>query len=133
MIYMIALHPEVEKKVRAEIDEFMSEDDYSFDNLNNLKYIKNVQKETIRLRGPAPFLFFREIVKDHIFQGITLKKGTMINPCQVSNHYNEQYYKDPLEFRPERWDDECDDVPAFFVGGFSAGPRSCIGKSLAFL
>lgn len=44
MIYLIAQHPEVEKKVREEIKEFMSTNNYSYENLKNLKYIDNIQK-----------------------------------------------------------------------------------------
>ena len=46
MIYLVVKHPEVEKKVRVEIEEFMKEDDYSYENLKNFTYIDNVEKET---------------------------------------------------------------------------------------
>ena len=38
-----------------------------------------------------------------------------------------------MEFRPERWTSECENNPIFASGGFSAGPRVCIGKHLAKL
>ena len=51
----------------------------------------------------------------------------------VGLHYSEKYYKNPTEFRPERWINECSNLPAFAFAGFSGGPRSCIGKNLAKL
>ena len=51
----------------------------------------------------------------------------------MSNHYSEKYFKDPKVFRPERWLNECDDLPQFVLGGFGGGTRTCIGKHLAML
>lgn len=36
-------------------------------------------------------------------------------------------------FRPERWEKDCDNNHPFALGGFSGGPRTCIGKHLAYL
>lgn len=52
---------------------------------------------------------------------------------QRGSHYNPKYFKDPEEFRPERWENECDNIHPYAFLGFSAGPRSCIGKQLALL
>jgi cytochrome P450 len=57
MIYSIATHPEVERKVREEINTYMKDEDYSFENLKNLTYIDLLQKETTRYYGPAIYLF----------------------------------------------------------------------------
>ena len=59
MIYYVATNPQVEKKVRAEIEAEIQGEDYTFDTLKKLKYIDLIQKETTRLYGPAPGLFFR--------------------------------------------------------------------------
>lgn len=44
MIYYIAMNPRIEEKVRSEIKQFMSTDDYSYQNLKNLTYIDMLQK-----------------------------------------------------------------------------------------
>ena len=72
MIYLIAQHPQVEAKIREEIDCFMKKDDYSFENLKNFKYIDMVQKETTRIYGPAIALFVRKAIKDNILGGIPI-------------------------------------------------------------
>ena len=54
-------------------------------------------------------------------------------PQPIGVHFSEKYYKNPKEFIPERWISECDNIPMFASGGFSAGPRVCIGKNLAKL
>ena len=132
MIYLIAQHPEVEKKLRKEINERMTEEDYSFDNLKNFHYIDWIQKETTRFFGPSVFLFIREASKDHYFKGIQIPKGSQVN-LTVSSHFDSKYFKDPFVFRPERWESECDNLPPYVHMGFSGGPRTCIGKQLALL
>ena len=49
-------------------------------------------------------------------------------------HYSEQIYEKPFEFRPDRWiNGECENLDPYNLIGFSAGPRSCIGRQLALL
>ena len=61
MIYLIFEHPKVEQKLRQEIDEFMSGDDYSYENLKKLVYIDCIQKETTRFFGPVNYIFGRQV------------------------------------------------------------------------
>lgn len=44
MIYFTLQHPEVEKKLREEINTYMKNDEYTYENLKNFKYIDNIQK-----------------------------------------------------------------------------------------
>jgi cytochrome P450 len=63
-----------------------------------------------------------------------VKKNTRVRFLFPSFHYNEEYYKNPQEFRPERWDEEeSKTIPAFALNGFNEGPRTCIGKHFAKL
>ena len=64
---------------------------------------------------------------------VPMKAGLVVGSMVMANHFNEKYYKNPLEFKPERWETECNETHPFVHIGFSAGPRSCFGKSLAFL
>ena len=111
----------------------MQTDDYSFENLKNFTYVECTIKETTRYFGPGVFSFFRQAREDNDLKGVPMKKGTIINLNTVGFHYSSKYYKDPTEFRPDRWISECDDVPTFAFAGFSGGPRGCIGKHLARL
>ena len=44
MLSEILKNPEIEKKIREEIELYMQEDDYSFENLKQFKYLECVQK-----------------------------------------------------------------------------------------
>ena len=111
----------------------MVEDNYSYENLKNFVYIDNVEKETTRFYGPANSNIYRIARSSHHLQGMPIHQGTLLSLHMFGTHYSPKYYKDPTAFRPERWEGECDNVPAFAIGGFSAGPRTCIGKHLAKL
>ena len=80
----------------------MKNEDYSFENLKNLKYIDFFQKEALRWYGPSPLLFEKKAKADNYLNGLPIKKGTMISFVQFANHFFEKYFKNPDEFLPER-------------------------------
>ena len=88
MIYLVVKHPEVERKVREEIEEFMREDDYSYENLKNFTYIDNVEKETTRFYGPVNLNFLRVALKDHHLKNVLIKKGTLITNPMHGLHFS---------------------------------------------
>ena len=111
----------------------MRDDDFSYENLKKMAYIDCVQKEVTRFFGPVNGMFLRTTLRDHELKGVPIKKDALMMPQPMGAHYDERYYRSPKEFRPERWIDECDNIPAFAIGGFSGGPRACIGKHFAKL
>ena len=111
----------------------MKDDDYSYENLKNLKYIDWIMKEVTRYYGPINLNFLRINNSDFILKGVPIKKNTGFGVQHLGLHFSEEYYKNPTQFRPERWEEECNNVPTYAIGGFSGGPRTCIGKNLARL
>lgn len=96
MIYQIAINPEIEEKVRKEIEKYMKEDDFSYENLKNFVYIDNLQKETTRCFGPGTTLFTRQAKVDNYLDGIPIKKGTCLEIDAMANHFNEKHFKKPF-------------------------------------
>ena len=88
MIYLVVKHPEVEKKVRAEIEEFMKEDDYSYENLKNFTYIDNLEKETTRFYGPVNNILYRIALKDDYLQGVHVKPNTIVTMFMLGAHFS---------------------------------------------
>ena len=111
----------------------MKTDDYSFENLKKMTYIECVEKEVTRFYGPVSVVFAREVKEDHYFKGVPIKKSDMTSIDYTGSFFSEKYYKNPTEFRPERWIEECKQMPTYTVGGFGGGARGCIGKSFARL
>lgn len=71
--------------------------------MKKLTYIDWIQNETTRHYGPGNGIFTRIAQKDHYVEDIPIRKGTGITIQPTASHYNEKYYKNPHEFRPERW------------------------------
>lgn len=105
MIYLVSLHPRVEERLKKEINEVIrSNEDYTYENIKKLTYLEWVQNETTRYYGPSTKMFERNATEDHFIKDIPIKKGTNINIKLLGNHHNPKYFKDPQEFRPERWE-----------------------------
>lgn len=74
-------------------------------------------------------------------EGDIIPAGTNVATDIYALHHNEQIFPDPFVFRPERWiEDENNNTTAADVARaesafspFSAGPRGCAGKNLAYL
>ena len=101
-----------------------------------MKYLDCVIHETMRYYQPANGIFFREAMEDHMLGDIKIFKGTLLFTSSMTNHYNEANFPQPFEFKPERWlkEDGSFNTPKPYTWlTFSAGPRSCIGKQLAFM
>ena len=111
----------------------MKEDNFTYEHLKKFKYIDCVQKEVTRIFGPLNMTMFRYVIKDHLFRGIPIYRGTNMHHQAIPIHFSSEHYKDPWEFKPDRWLNECSSMPPFTLVGFGGGARTCIGKNLATL
>lgn len=84
-----------------------SDEDITTDNLKALTYVDWLQNETTRMYGPGNGILMRKSQKDHYIRNIPIMQGIGITIQPLVNHYNSKFYKDPMVFRPERWESEC--------------------------
>ena len=143
--YLLAKHPEVQTRLRAEVREHlppMSDDSSTVSSslIDRLPYLNAVCNEILRYYGPVP-LTFRVAESNTSIQGRFVPKGTqiMLAPWAV-NKSQTLWGEDALEFNPERWLPKSDADKHAASGGaesnyafmtFLHGPRSCIGQSFA--
>lgn len=105
MIYFLGENPHVWTKLREVVNQTIKSDaDITYENLKNLHYIEWIQHESLRLGGPTLGMLLRKATKDHILKNIPIAKGTGLIINDLPNQCSEQYFKDPYEFRPERWE-----------------------------
>jgi cytochrome P450 len=71
----------------------------------------------------------REATEDAEIEGIPIKKNDLILMDLVGMHRREDLFDDPLEFKPERFEDPNFDKNSFKP--FGTGPRACIGSPMA--
>lgn len=143
-VYLLAKHPDVQERLRAEIRERLppisSSSSVSSADIDHMPYLNAVCNEILRCFSPAP-MTIRHAVRDTTIQGQFVPKGTqiMIVPWAI-NKSAALWGSDALEFKPERWLPKFDGDKAAALGGavhnyafmtFLHGPRSCIGQAFA--
>lgn len=80
---------------------------------------------------PTHIIELREIKKDVKVGDLSLLKGDVVTTSVLLNHFKEEDYPSPFEFRAERFLDEKLKSKRQNYAPFSLGSRSCIGKTLA--
>ncbi|KAJ7206941.1 cytochrome P450 [Mycena haematopus] len=146
IIHILALHPEVQAKLRAEIME--NEETLTHDELVGLPYLDAVVRETLRLYPPVTAMT-RTVTQDSILplstpitstdgrhlDAIAVPKGTDVYiAIAAANHNKAIWGPDALEFKPERWRNGRAEGVTVRMSGvygntmtFVGGGRSCIG------
>lgn len=93
------------------------------DDYNNLKYTNNVVNESLRLYPPV-MAVSKTNSKDLELNGHKIPQGSTIVIDFDYLHHDQKYWKDPYEFKPERFNEH---ITTGSYLPFSLGPRKCIG------
>lgn len=136
-LYELALAPDVQTKLREEINDAISSNggEITYDMVMTLPYLDMVISETLRKYPPLPFLD-RVAVADYKIPNSddVIEKGTPIYIPMLGLHYDPQYFPEPKKFDPERFSDENKkDRKMFVYMPFGDGPHICIGMRLGLL
>ncbi len=87
----------------------------------------------MRLYPPA-WTVVRRALADYQLKDYIVPKGDDIFMSQYVIQRDPKYYPEPLEFRPERWEnDYMKSIPKFAYYPFGGGPRLCIGEGFAWM
>ncbi|XP_054818744.1 trans-cinnamate 4-monooxygenase [Prosopis cineraria] len=129
-------HPEIQKKLRDEIDTVLGPGHQVTEpDTHKLPYLQAVIKETLRLRMAIPLLVPHMNLHDAKLGGydIPAESKILVNAWWLAN--NPAHWKNPEQFRPERFLEEESKVEAngndFRYLPFGVGRRSCPGIILA--
>ncbi|EEC07771.1 cytochrome P450, putative, partial [Ixodes scapularis] len=134
-VYLLALHPEIQAKLREEADECFKQHgpDPSLDVVSKLKYLHGVVSESLRM-FPPQVRIERSALNDYVLgdTGIKVPKGCVVVVPVYSMHHDPEYFPDPTTFDPNRFVDEnIDSIRPYTYLPFGAGPRNCIGMRFA--
>ncbi|BAB02189.1 cytochrome P450 [Arabidopsis thaliana] len=124
----LAKNPLVMRKVQSEIrNKFENRELISFEDIEQLHYLKTVIKETWRLHPPAPLLLPREVMSEFEINGYTMQPKTQIHVNVWAIGRDPNTWKDPEEFLPERFIDSNIDTKGqnFELLPFGGGRRMC--------
>ena len=135
-LYHLAVNPDVQDKLRSEINEAVETNARKkplYEIAHNIEYLDCVIKEAQRLNPPAPFAN-RECDEDYDLNGIHITKGTEVQIPIYALHHDPDVWQDPEKFDPKRFRGPAKDTHhAFQFLPFGAGPRNCIGMRFALM
>jgi cytochrome P450 len=132
-LFLLGMHPEVERKLHAEIESLLGDRAPTAADVKTLVYTERVLKEAMRLYPPA-WTTGREALEDVQVRGHLIPKGAQILMSQWVVHRDARWFPNPEGFDPERWlPDRVRTMPRFAYFPFGGGPRVCIGNHFAMM
>ena len=132
-ILCLAEAPNIQERLVAEIEANVGNEAIGSEHLARLPIVKAFLMETMRLFPPVP-LFSRCTTKAETLGGHRLKAGTMLFIPVYAIHRHERLWRDPDQFDISRFMEGRDKLIARTAYlPFGAGPRICIGATLAMM
>ncbi|CAG9763050.1 unnamed protein product [Ceutorhynchus assimilis] len=132
MLYMV-LYPDIQSKVQKELDEVIGRDRWpNLRDRANLKYTQAVLLELQRRSNLAPMGIAHRAVKRTKLMGYDIPEDTTILTNLYSVHMDRGIWKNPQDFRPERFLDENGKITVDEDNylPFGYGKRRCLGEAL---
>ncbi|XP_055818140.1 alkane hydroxylase MAH1-like [Solanum dulcamara] len=142
-IWLVVTHPEVEKRIMEELMAIISLRSssskpriFNTSELKNATYLHASLCESLRLYPPVPFQHKTPLEPDVLPSGHHVHpKMRVVFSLYAMGRMESIWGKDCLEFKPERWITERGTIrhePSYKFLAFNAGPRTCLGKEVAF-
>ena len=129
-LYLMALYPEWQEKLAAEVAEHGTGD---FAAVSRLRLTRDVFRETLRLYPPVPMMV-REAQCPERFRDREVPKGSQMVLSPWHLHRHERLWERPDDFDPGRWQTENGKTCARNAYmPFSAGARVCTGAGFAMV
>lgn len=143
-IFLLSLHPEVFDRLRAEVINIVGPTQRpTYENIREMKYLRAVLNETLRLYPPVPMNSRASINETTLPEGgkdgkpIYVPPKTFISFTPIIMHRRKDLWgPDADEFDPDRFIDKR--VKEYLVANpfiflpFNAGPRICLGQQFAY-
>jgi cytochrome P450 len=131
-LYTLARHPEVQDRLRTELDAVLGDRTPDMQNVRELPYLTQVINETMRCYPPA-WITDRVALADDHYAGFDIPQGIVVAPFIYGVHHHPAYWSDPERFDPERFAPGRPLPHPYAFMPFGGGPRLCIGNNFAML
>jgi cytochrome P450 len=129
--FLLSQSEERYSKVSREVESIVVAGRPGLAEAERLAYCDRVVKETLRLY-PSVWQVLRHVVRDTQVGGHTIPAGTQVLMSQWVFQRDAQFFDDPEEFIPERWEHPRQGWKLAYLP-FGIGPRGCFGEHLSFL
>ncbi|KAJ8108073.1 hypothetical protein OPT61_g8425 [Boeremia exigua] len=141
--FYLSRNPRIQERLAQEIQStFASYDDIKAGpKLQSCTFLTAFLMEAMRMAPPVAAEPGREVLPGGTtVNGHYFPQGTQVSTAFWAMHYNEDYYPEALQFRPERWIEgeagstvESVALAESAFCAFSAGSRGCVGKNMAWM
>ncbi|TID27444.1 putative secreted glycosidase [Venturia nashicola] len=137
-MYLLAKNKRVAEKLKTEVREaFGNGNEISVVKTNQLSYLLAVIEEALRIYPPVPVpLSRRTPAEGASICGQWVPGNTVVGIPQFAANSSPVNFTSPEEFLPERFFPQVDERYAgdrkAIYQPFSAGPRNCVGRNLAY-
>ncbi|KAH6828768.1 cytochrome P450 [Perilla frutescens var. hirtella] len=130
----IVMSPRVQQKAQEELDRVVGRGRVMTEaDIPNLPYLQCVTKECLRLHPPTPLMLPHKASTDVKIGGYHVPKGATVSVNVWAIARDPAVWENPLEFRPERFQEEDVDMKGtdYRLLPFGSGRRICPGAQLA--
>lgn len=129
-LFLLAQNQKVQELAYKSVSKVNLDNENHFENLASLSFIKQCVEEGMRLYPPAYYIDRMSIEEDQLGKH-TIPKNTMILLAVYELHRDVDFWKNPEEFQPERFDPKNKKDFSNYYYPFGAGPRMCVGNNFA--
>jgi cytochrome P450 len=130
-LYLVSQHPEVEQKIRAEIENVLAGDTPTVEHVGQLTYTWMAIEEAMRLYPPV-WILSRKVAADDEIDGYHVPADSIMLVSPYAMHRHPRFWPQPGQFAPERFHSSQRRAPYTYLP-FGGGPRLCIGRQFASL
>jgi cytochrome P450 len=133
--WLLAAHPEIQARVRAEVDAVLAGRVPTAEDAGALPLLSATLKEAMRLYPPVAGLLTRRLTRDITVAGVRLPARTLVRVTPWLLHRDPRGWPDePLAFKPDRFlPGAPHEIPRGAYIPFGVGPRVCLGQHFAVL
>ncbi|XP_040072256.1 cytochrome P450 3A6-like [Ixodes scapularis] len=129
MLYLLAKHQDVQKKVKAEVQKILvTEGAINYGTVTKMQYLEQALKEGLRMHSSPSGFVTRLAEKDIDTGSVVIPKGVSILIPTYILHKDSELWEDPERFDPERFapgNNKPVEVDSIAFQPFGAGPRNC--------
>ena len=128
--FLLSKHPEVRRRLEAEIDEALAGRTATMADIPKLGFAAQVIKESMRLYPPV-WTVGRRCEEDDEVCGYRVPKGGLVLMSPYVLHRHPDVWENPEGFDPDRFAADRPVPPRGAYMPFIVGPRKCIGEHFA--
>jgi cytochrome P450 len=131
--YLLSLHPEIERKLHAEVSRVIGDRVPVVADLEQLKYATLVVHEALRIFPPV-WIIPRDAIEDDEIGGHRVPAGSTVLLCPYLTQRHPGFWENPEAFDPDRFlPENSKGRPRYAYFPFGGGPRLCMGVDMAIM